>query len=322
MKMREFLEKHPEACRDGRSEGECFHTVGEWWDYTSRADFLCWVLERTGMGDLEICKKLHEELKPDLEKHGLNPNIGRTIGSDSPISVGEYLHYFYNYAFYNIRHVKWADRIKELMGNPFREDSIYLIAGSHVNEAVQRAFEIAQEREIVITFTFNDTIVKVAKYSQPDLIVRDLTRCNRGYRKGPVGPICAETLSKTDIEFDRLIEEQRAVNFELARKDAKLEEEKRLQKFEEVYKGMEFDCKDQEEYVKWFEVNKDDAYGMTALNFAVRWARASQMGLGFEAACREADVEGITGYMYERAIEFLSKTWARGEELRKWHNVE
>lgn len=322
MKMREFLEKHPEACRDGRSEGECFHTVEEWWDYTARADFLCWVLAKTGMGDLKICKQLQKELKPDLKKHGLNSNIYGVNAFNSKLSVDDYLYSFYNYVFFNIRHVKWADRIRELMGNPFREDSIYVIAGSHVNEAVQRAFEIAQEREIVITFTFNDTIVKVAKYSQPDLIVRDLTRCTRGYRKGPVGPTCAETLSKTDIEFDRLIEEQRAVNFELARKDAKLEEEKRLQKFEEAYKGMEFDCKDQEEYVKWFKVNKDDAYGMAALNFAVRWARASQMGLGFEAACREADVERITGYMYERAIEFLYKTWARGEELRKWHNVE
>ena len=36
----------------------------------------------------------------------------------------------------------------------------------------------------------------------------------------------------------------------------------------------------------------------------------------------EADVEGITGFMYGFAVTILSKCWIHGELLRKWHNKE
>lgn len=34
----------------------------------------------------------------------------------------------------------------------------------------------------------------------------------------------------------------------------------------------------------------------------------------------EADVEGITGFMYGCAVSILSQCWEYGEFLRKWHN--
>ena len=37
---------------------------------------------------------------------------------------------------------------------------------------------------------------------------------------------------------------------------------------------------------------------------------------------READTEGITGFMYGCAVSILSKCWVYGEYLRKWHNKE
>ena len=36
----------------------------------------------------------------------------------------------------------------------------------------------------------------------------------------------------------------------------------------------------------------------------------------------EADVEGITGFMYGAAVSILSQCWLYGEYLRKWHNKE
>lgn len=33
----------------------------------------------------------------------------------------------------------------------------------------------------------------------------------------------------------------------------------------------------------------------------------------------EADVEGITGFMYGCAVSILSQYWKYGEELRKWN---
>lgn len=37
---------------------------------------------------------------------------------------------------------------------------------------------------------------------------------------------------------------------------------------------------------------------------------------------READTEGITGFMYGCAVSILSQCWEYGEYLRKWHNKE
>lgn len=36
----------------------------------------------------------------------------------------------------------------------------------------------------------------------------------------------------------------------------------------------------------------------------------------------EADIEGITGFMYGYAVSILSQCWKYGEELKKWHNKE
>ena len=36
----------------------------------------------------------------------------------------------------------------------------------------------------------------------------------------------------------------------------------------------------------------------------------------------EADIEGITGFMYGCAVSILAQCWKYGEELRKWNNRE
>ena len=37
---------------------------------------------------------------------------------------------------------------------------------------------------------------------------------------------------------------------------------------------------------------------------------------------READEEGITGFMYGCAVGILAHVWKHGEELRVWHNLK
>ena len=39
-----------------------------------------------------------------------------------------------------------------------------------------------------------------------------------------------------------------------------------------------------------------------------------------EKLSREADTEGITGFMYGCAVNILSRVWKYGDELRMWHN--
>lgn len=41
-----------------------------------------------------------------------------------------------------------------------------------------------------------------------------------------------------------------------------------------------------------------------------------------DVASYEADLEGITGFMYGRAVVALSHYWKHGEQLRRWHNIK
>jgi hypothetical protein len=87
--------------------------------------------------------------------------------------------------------------------------------------------------------------------------------------------------------------------------------------------------KNQVAYDKWTDANKDP-YGAATLNFAVRWAKLMENAIADGAtmeSCKEsteraADQEGITGFMYGCAVQFLSQCWEHGEELRKIHNKE
>lgn len=82
----------------------------------------------------------------------------------------------------------------------------------------------------------------------------------------------------------------------------------------------------------WFNSVKinDDPYGACAVRYAARWANLmeAKMAMGStlvdcaNATSREADVEGITGFMYGCVVSLLSRVWKHGEALRKWHNLK
>lgn len=86
---------------------------------------------------------------------------------------------------------------------------------------------------------------------------------------------------------------------------------------------------DKEGWEKTVAVN-DDPYGKAGVSFAERWANLMEARIAngerladiAQATCREADTEGITGFMYGCAVSILSKVWAHGEELRRWHNLD
>lgn len=71
----------------------------------------------------------------------------------------------------------------------------------------------------------------------------------------------------------------------------------------------------------------------TKEDYAEAWANAMEVkleeGRAFDdvtqACADEVDRRpgfGITGFMYGMAVQLLSKMWAHGEELRKWHNLD
>ena len=72
-----------------------------------------------------------------------------------------------------------------------------------------------------------------------------------------------------------------------------------------------------------------DPYGKDGIDFTERWANLmeEQIAEGKQLAdiakttSHEANIDGITGFMYGCAVALLSECWVHGEELRRWHNL-
>lgn len=76
--------------------------------------------------------------------------------------------------------------------------------------------------------------------------------------------------------------------------------------------------------------NNQDSYGSCIYRYAASWATLMEEKMATGAKLtdfakemsHQADVEGITGFMYGAAASILSETWIHGEELRRWHNLD
>ena len=90
-----------------------------------------------------------------------------------------------------------------------------------------------------------------------------------------------------------------------------------------------FALKDADGWNKTVDANQDP-YGAAGVRFAARWAHFMERDMAAgkavadvaQSASSEADDDGITGFMYGCAVSILSKVWAHGEELRRWHNLD
>ena len=86
---------------------------------------------------------------------------------------------------------------------------------------------------------------------------------------------------------------------------------------------------DTDNWQKWVDGNTDP-YGRGIITFAERWADSMEAAMAqgepiaacVSRCCSEADTEGITGFMYGAAVSVLSSSWAHGEDLRRWHNLD
>lgn len=73
-----------------------------------------------------------------------------------------------------------------------------------------------------------------------------------------------------------------------------------------------------------------DAYGRRCFTYADEWAARMEAAIakcetveGCAKRCsREADTDGITGFMYGDAVSILAQCWMHGEALRRWHNID
>lgn len=101
-------------------------------------------------------------------------------------------------------------------------------------------------------------------------------------------------------------------------------------------KSSEMEFKDEEAHKLWDEfcakqAEDETGYSQCVVDYARYWAKFMQylkekhnvsvIQIAGRAS-HDADVNGITGFMYGCAVNVLSQVWKYGEELRVWHNKQ
>lgn len=83
-------------------------------------------------------------------------------------------------------------------------------------------------------------------------------------------------------------------------------------------------------YQNFVDVNSKDGYSHAVVTYMNRWADMMEAemesgkslpDIAKQTSC-DADIEGITAFMYGCAVGALSEFWEYGEELRVWHNAQ
>ncbi len=179
------------------------------------------------------------------------------------------------------------------------------LAGDRVSGAAKKMVEVADEKNAVVTCKFNDIQLLARPGDDPATIVKafdaECEKRRKEYEASPEGIAAAKS--------------QRA----FAKKAAEAAKEGVLS----------FGLADPDGWEESVKVNSD-GYGSCTIRYAARWANymeaAMESGALLEniaqSAGREADLEGITGFMYGCAVGILSKVWTHGEALRRWHNLD
>lgn len=230
--------------------------------------------------------------------------------------------------------------IQEVWGELFETYNVIGTgAGDHWDGVSAKAKELAANGKNSI-FDFNGITHIVSATTNLEHLYRDY--CNSRY------------LETDTIGSDRVIEYDEALTakiqdakdksqreHEAYMAEAAKEEEAKRQSILDRIKNVEMVVSNPTLWNEYKEKNTD-SYGGRCVSYAEEWARLMQYELakvtkGFqwtetalisafstiaERTSREADYDGITGFMYGCAVNMLSQCWEKGEMLRKWHNKE
>ncbi len=207
---------------------------------------------------------------------------------------------------------------------------IDVMAGANITGTIAEAIDMARGFGTTMQFEFNSVTVSVRSDSNPELIYRDWSRALNGYIGKNVGPNPNLVLTDKEKANDAHIEaknerksQKRQAEYEAKAKihreavDAKLVNASGIELADEV--GWQ----------KSKDVNSD-GYGGAVITYSERWARLMQVEMASgknledvaDTASQEADLEGITGFMYGCAVSTLAHCWKYGDQLRRWHNIK
>jgi len=208
--------------------------------------------------------------------------------------------------------------------------------GDRFGNVAENAKNISIEKNAVVAFDFNGVECLVDKNTNLDNLFRDYCNAHTMDWK-TVGPNCVDVY---DAETQATLD-QKETDAESARKQRaaqqEIEDKKKSDALDTKIKDIVFEFKSPEAEEEWKagRAKNTDPYGNACFVYADRWARLMQAeakdytnidvvvltGIA-DKASTEADIEGITGFMYGMAVSILSKVWKHGEALRKWHNKE
>ena len=198
-----------------------------------------------------------------------------------------------------------------------------------ISNCIKDMIELAAQGNFTAKQKLNDVTVLVNGDSNAALIIRDQSRAQCGYITGSVGPYPAAVLSPEEIASDNQIKTEKEIK---ARHAAAIhlqkEQEQRFAMDAKLAFAGEIELANEAEWRKGLAINSD-GYGRGIFDYAERWARLMQLAMiegrtlrdAAESASYEADIDGITGFMYGAAVSILSQCWKHGEELRRWHNL-
>jgi flagellin-like hook-associated protein FlgL len=199
-----------------------------------------------------------------------------------------------------------------------------------IKEMIKLCRQLDKSSSPVVTQELNGIEVYIEQTSNVDLIMRDLRRAQKHYIIGPVGPHPAETLTEQELASDT---ETEAENIKKAKK-ANAAYMAKAQVKRDAFDAKMLTAPEIEIVnIEAWQSTKDkspDGYCDGIVAYAEWWARLMQVEIAngkqladiADAASHEADIEGITGFMYGAAVLILSKVWKHGEDLRRWHNLK
>ena len=218
------------------------------------------------------------------------------------------------------------------MQNLWREkDGVYdVLVGSSIGPTIAEAIALSAEKKQAIKFEFNGVVVSVRGNSNPELIYRDWSRALSGYIDKNVdpnpNPVLTDEEKASDVRIEAENERKRQKRQTEYEKKARAHREKVETK---MINAPAIELADEAGWQK-FKDNNQAGYGGAVVTYAERWARLMQVEVTngknledvAETTSSEADLEGITGFIYGCAVSTLAHCWKHGDRLRRWHNLK
>lgn len=208
-----------------------------------------------------------------------------------------------------------------------KETNVY---NSLIIDTIKEMIGLAEKGNFTAKQELNGVTVMVNGDSNAYLIFRDQQRAQSGYIKGDVGPYPKAKLTAEDKANDARVKSENERRWEKERAEYEKKARVHREKVEaKLANAPAIELADEAGWQKFKEVNTD-GYGGAVVTYSERWARLMQVEMAngkkledvADAASYEADLEGITGFMYGCAVSTLAACWKYGDQLRRWHNLK